>query len=764
MSKKKTSDRSLLAEANISLVKKLEDLFNSGELQGLIEESDLWRDLILAMPEEGELQESEAYVSAYNKLFAAYLEKALRRRAIRELEKELRSLQLKATDTSDSAALASVKETLSQARMQLDRILKREISERCEKNPYLRSLYTEFAADISAETAAAGTDVEDGDDSASVAVTAAGVKGAGKSTGAEVDTVRELAAEKGCGEKIDRNTRASRNKKGCMPGNISADKKRDKLKFEAPEAVSFRSELRAFQQEFKRTVQQMSLQRRRSFLEEIRTSFFTLLQEVCKDKAPCDAATGKGNAATTDLHTELRKIKMQALHNPGALLAEAVERSIDKMEALSVNFKDYLFKYAKGKRAFDIEALQLSAAQGDEVSERAEVEVADEKRPTTLDEPALAVHWEQLRKSAAQADKLRQARYVEPENIPLLQRRRLAPLQTEQRLSRLVGTYDSHAALALLNTYVQTYKHFDVEDLPRCLQQIPQLDIRERTEETSLPSSDTTNTASVVEAGAEELSTAVGDVVNFADETESQTQGFISEAEAPFQGFTEDTELQARIFIDELNSQHRMQDVEIPETNADDSQQQTASDLQQQTANDSQQQTEDDKGIMNDEDITNGNTELGSEVYFYMRSANAASPADFENNKAAYDVVRAIAKWRKNGEDEYALQWKELREGDLRHDFTELIHNVAKDKVYIRRIGEFELQISFRQGHKQNGVYHTPYGEIHLITATSKLEADISHSDKGGVLLEYALYNGAELSNYVKVELYFAKDKNDLPQ
>lgn len=153
-----------------------------------------------------------------------------------------------------------------------------------------------------------------------------------------------------------------------------------------------------------------------------------------------------------------------------------------------------------------------------------------------------------------------------------------------------------------------------------------------------------------------------------------------------------------------------------------------------------------------------------AQVFFYMRSANAGSLEALAADNVEFDVVKTLATWKKETATVYSLQWKELRDGDLQHHFTDLTFDEDGQKLQISRIGEFALQITFREGQKLRGIYDTPYGEIHLLTLSNKVEVSMSEPTGGCACLEYALYNGQQLSNYVKIDMLYDNSKSSLEE
>lgn len=76
-----------------------------------------------------------------------------------------------------------------------------------------------------------------------------------------------------------------------------------------------------------------------------------------------------------------------------------------------------------------------------------------------------------------------------------------------------------------------------------------------------------------------------------------------------------------------------------------------------------------------------------------------------------------------------------------------------KDKVTMRRSGEFELKLTYVEGESEDIIYYMPFGEMNLTQKTESVMCDLS--DSGGTLeLKYRLIIGdREQENYVRIRV-----------
>ena len=66
-----------------------------------------------------------------------------------------------------------------------------------------------------------------------------------------------------------------------------------------------------------------------------------------------------------------------------------------------------------------------------------------------------------------------------------------------------------------------------------------------------------------------------------------------------------------------------------------------------------------------------------------------------------------------------------------------------KNTVTMRRNGEYELKLFYKEGESQNVIYYMPFGEINMSQTTHKVRCDLS--DSGGVIkLFYTLCIGVD--------------------
>lgn len=119
------------------------------------------------------------------------------------------------------------------------------------------------------------------------------------------------------------------------------------------------------------------------------------------------------------------------------------------------------------------------------------------------------------------------------------------------------------------------------------------------------------------------------------------------------------------------------------------------------------------------------------------------------------DKVCSQATWSNPGPNQYKLCWKELSDPSLYSEYTELLYDAATDELSIVRPGEFYLKLDFKKGLILQSNYHTPYGDIPMITETKELACDVSQPDKGSVRLLYFLSNDNQNGHYVSINLTY---------
>ncbi|MBS7298225.1 MAG: DUF1934 domain-containing protein [Eubacteriales bacterium] len=76
-----------------------------------------------------------------------------------------------------------------------------------------------------------------------------------------------------------------------------------------------------------------------------------------------------------------------------------------------------------------------------------------------------------------------------------------------------------------------------------------------------------------------------------------------------------------------------------------------------------------------------------------------------------------------------------------------------KEKVTMRRTGDFELKLTYIKGETENTVYYMPFGKMNMTQTTHSVSTDLS--DSGGVIkISYTLImGGGEQNNDIEIKV-----------
>lgn len=153
--------------------------------------------------------------------------------------------------------------------------------------------------------------------------------------------------------------------------------------------------------------------------------------------------------------------------------------------------------------------------------------------------------------------------------------------------------------------------------------------------------------------------------------------------------------------------------------------------------------------------------EDGREAKYAIRLSMLSQHSDdfaslIDTSKQNKDFVWSQATWSNPRANEYKLCWKELSDPSLYSEYTEMIYNATNKELSIIRPGEFFLKLNFRKGSILQSNYHTPYGDIPMITETKQMECDVSSPEKGYVKLLYFLSNDNQHGHYVSLALTYS--------
>ena len=146
-------------------------------------------------------------------------------------------------------------------------------------------------------------------------------------------------------------------------------------------------------------------------------------------------------------------------------------------------------------------------------------------------------------------------------------------------------------------------------------------------------------------------------------------------------------------------------------------------------------------------------------VKVYMLSRHSQDKADLAADDVAQDRLCSLGVWSFDGGNIYKLRWKELSDPALYSTYTELVYDAAEKSLNLNRSGNFGMNLEFRIGKTFKSEYHTPYGDVPMITTTDKMEADLSSPQEGYVNLAYFLSNDNMSGHYVTININYCIDE-----
>lgn len=146
-------------------------------------------------------------------------------------------------------------------------------------------------------------------------------------------------------------------------------------------------------------------------------------------------------------------------------------------------------------------------------------------------------------------------------------------------------------------------------------------------------------------------------------------------------------------------------------------------------------------------------------VKVYMLSRHSQDKADLAADDVAQDRLCSLGVWSFDGGNIYKLRWKELSDPALYSTYTELVYDASEKSLNLNRSGNFGMNLEFRIGKTFKSEYHTPYGDVPMITTTDKMEADLSSPQEGYVNLAYFLSNDNMSGHYVTININYCIDE-----
>ena len=101
--------------------------------------------------------------------------------------------------------------------------------------------------------------------------------------------------------------------------------------------------------------------------------------------------------------------------------------------------------------------------------------------------------------------------------------------------------------------------------------------------------------------------------------------------------------------------------------------------------------------------------------------------------------------------DKFYIFYNESEEMDMANCSVMII--AEKEKVTMRRKGDFELKLNYVAGESENVVYYMPFGEMNMTQTTHSVSTVLE--DNGGVInIDYTLIiGGGEQRNVIEIKV-----------
>ena len=108
---------------------------------------------------------------------------------------------------------------------------------------------------------------------------------------------------------------------------------------------------------------------------------------------------------------------------------------------------------------------------------------------------------------------------------------------------------------------------------------------------------------------------------------------------------------------------------------------------------------------------------------------------------------------------EWKLRYTERRsDSDEKHDIT---MTMGEGMVTVARKGAFASDLVFRQGHRFEGSYRTPFGDLNMGIYPTQVDYTISKNGDGEVSLRYQLDIQGSYTSVHKLDIAFETNKKD---
>lgn len=106
---------------------------------------------------------------------------------------------------------------------------------------------------------------------------------------------------------------------------------------------------------------------------------------------------------------------------------------------------------------------------------------------------------------------------------------------------------------------------------------------------------------------------------------------------------------------------------------------------------------------------------------------------------------------------EWKLRYTERRtDSDEKHDIT---MTMGEGMVTVARKGAFASDLVFRQGHRFEGSYHTPYGDLSMGIYPTQVDYSVNKDGDGAVSLRYQLDIQGRFTSVHKLDIAFETNK-----
>ncbi|NLW20507.1 MAG: DUF1934 domain-containing protein [Clostridiales bacterium] len=108
---------------------------------------------------------------------------------------------------------------------------------------------------------------------------------------------------------------------------------------------------------------------------------------------------------------------------------------------------------------------------------------------------------------------------------------------------------------------------------------------------------------------------------------------------------------------------------------------------------------------------------------------------------------------------EWKLRYTERRsDSDEKHDIT---MTMGEGMVKVVRKGAFASDLVFRKGHRYEGSYHTPFGDLSMGIYPTQVDYNVNKDGDGEVNLRYQLDIQGRYTSVHRLDIAFETNKKD---